>query len=139
MKYYFCIHCSKPNQLKRSKNGAFKFCSNVCQREFEFNIKYELWLEGEVNIWSHRNPISFKRAIERRDGYFCSECKINKWNDKHITLEIEHKDGNSENSNPNNLCLICPNCHSQTLTYKAKNIGKGRYFRKQRYKNKESF
>lgn len=43
-----------------------------------------------------------------------------------IPLELEHKDGNHRNNTPSNVCLLCPNCHSQTDTYGSKNRGQGR-------------
>jgi ssDNA-binding Zn-finger/Zn-ribbon topoisomerase 1 len=42
---------------------------------------------------------------------------MNEWNGKSIVLEIDHIDGNSENNSPENLRFICPNCHSQLLSY----------------------
>ena len=58
---------------------------------------------------------------------------------KKIVFELEHKDGNSENNQPENLCLICPNCHSQTDTYKNRNKGNGRFKRRQRYAEGKSY
>ena len=49
---------------------------------------------------------------------------------KEINLEIDHTDGNAYNNVPSNLRLICPNCHSQTSTYKNRNKGNGRKLRK---------
>ena len=43
-----------------------------------------------------------------------------------IPLEVEHIDGNAENSSPENVTLLCPNCHSLTKTYKGANKGHGR-------------
>jgi hypothetical protein len=58
---------------------------------------------------------------------------------KPLVVEVEHKDGNSENNAPENVCLLCPNCHSQTDTYKAKNKGKGRHSRRMRYQEGKSY
>ena len=44
------------------------------------------------------------------------------WNNKPLVLELEHKDGVNNNNNLDNLEMLCPNCHSQTKTYKSKNI-----------------
>jgi predicted HNH restriction endonuclease len=47
---------------------------------------------------------------------------------------LEHIDGNAYNNSESNLSLLCPNCHSQTPTYKAKNKGNGRVERRERAK-----
>jgi 5-methylcytosine-specific restriction endonuclease McrA len=54
-------------------------------------------------------------------------------------MDLEHIDGNSLNNNLENLSLICPNCHSQTATYKGANKGNGRYYRKIRYQEGKSY
>ena len=61
------------------------------------------------------------------EGYFenkCSICGISEWNGKTIPLELDHIDGNPKNHNLKNLRIMCPNCHSQTETFRAKNIGR---------------
>ena len=52
--------------------------------------------------------------------YECSECKISKWNNKPITLQLHHINGNNKDNRFENLCLLCPNCHTQTDTYSGK-------------------
>lgn len=54
--------------------------------------------------------------------YQCSECGIeNMWNKKPILLELDHINGISNDNRKDNLRWLCPNCHSQTETYKGKN------------------
>lgn len=43
-----------------------------------------------------------------------------------IPLEVEHIDGDPYNTTPDNVTLLCPNCHSLTPTYKGANKGRGR-------------
>ena len=51
----------------------------------------------------------------------CSICSVSDWNGKSLNLELDHIDGNRQNHILSNLRLLCPNCHSQTDTYRAKN------------------
>ena len=51
----------------------------------------------------------------------CAICDLSTWNNKQINLELDHIDGNRVNHEFNNLRLLCPNCHSQTDTYRSKN------------------
>lgn len=49
---------------------------------------------------------------------FCAECGQEPvWCGKPLTLQIEHKNGNSRDNRKENLCFLCPNCHTQTPTY----------------------
>ena len=52
----------------------------------------------------------------------CEICEISEWNGKELKMQLDHKDGDSHNHNILNLQMICPNCHSQTITYCGKNI-----------------
>jgi 5-methylcytosine-specific restriction endonuclease McrA len=51
----------------------------------------------------------------------CESCRLDKWNGKALNLELHHIDGDRTNHNLNNLQLLCPNCHSQTDTFRARN------------------
>ena len=51
----------------------------------------------------------------------CEECGISEWMGNPIVLELHHKDGNRYNNSLDNLQILCPNCHSQTDTYRSKN------------------
>lgn len=52
----------------------------------------------------------------------CSICGVTKWNNLPINMELDHIDGDRTNHRLENLRMLCPNCHSQTDTYRAKNI-----------------
>jgi len=52
----------------------------------------------------------------------CSICRLDSWNDKPITLELDHIDGCNSNCKLENLRLLCPNCHSQTDTFRGRGI-----------------
>ncbi|WP_103532501.1 HNH endonuclease signature motif containing protein [Streptomyces sp. SM11] len=55
----------------------------------------------------------------------CALCGTGRtWRDRPLPLEVDHIDGNWRNNQPQNLRLLCPNCHSTTDTYRGR--GKGR-------------
>lgn len=54
----------------------------------------------------------------------CECCGISEWNGKLIECALHHKDGNKHNNKLDNLIILCPNCHSQTDNFTAKNKGK---------------
>ena len=128
---WVCLNCEKVYETRGWKVG--KYCNNVCQKEFEYKKAIENW----HNVTPGNSRI--KRFLAEKYGSQCSVCGIKEWNHKPIVFELEHKDGNSENNQEENLCLICPNCHSQTATYKNKNKGHGRHARRQRYAVGKSF
>jgi hypothetical protein len=52
----------------------------------------------------------------------CGVCGIKpEWNNKPLVLVPDHKNGDSKDNRPENLELLCPNCHSQTETFAGRN------------------
>lgn len=124
---YNCLNCGV---YAKKANVSGKYCSNKCQHE------HSMVLKVESNTASSK---TMKRYLLHTGKYVCSECGIDSYNNKPITLELEHKNGNSSDNSLDNVCLLCPNCHSQTDTYKAKNKGNGRHNRKLRYQEGKSY
>lgn len=125
-----CINCD--NVLKGRKG---KYCNITCQKEREHKQNLNDWLVGNSNPTKG----TIRKHLINQYGYCCAKCGITSYNNQPITLEIEHKDGDSYNNKFENLCFLCPNCHSQTPTYKGKNRGNGRHSRRQRYKEGKSY
>jgi len=54
--------------------------------------------------------------------YSCQFCGItDTWNGKSISLQMDHINGNRKDHRLENLRWLCPNCHSQTDTFCARN------------------
>lgn len=115
-----CLGCGNP--VMRT------YCGTSCQQLRRKGIITSLVEQGKAE-----NASQVKRYLLEKNGNVCSHCNIKEWNGKPINMELEHIDGNSDNNTLENCCLICPNCHSQTPTYKARNKGNGRHYRRTRY------
>lgn len=53
--------------------------------------------------------------------YKCAICGITQWNNKTLSLELDHINGINNDNRLENLRFLCPNCHSQTCTYGSRN------------------
>jgi len=51
----------------------------------------------------------------------CSICNIIDWQNIKIALHLDHINGINTDNQLNNLRLLCPNCHSQTDTFRSLN------------------
>jgi hypothetical protein len=58
--------------------------------------------------------------------YKCSKCGIEEWLGETIILDLDHINGNNRDNRLENLRYLCPNCHSQTDTYKGRNKNTGK-------------
>ncbi|MBW3595128.1 MAG: HNH endonuclease, partial [Actinobacteria bacterium] len=54
----------------------------------------------------------------------CERCGAGMWFGRPIALELHHKNGDRLDNRLENLAIYCPNCHSQTDSYRGRNIGK---------------
>ena len=129
-----CLNCD--NIVPKNPN---KYCCQKCQMSYQYKAYIERWLNGqETGNISPKSNLSVschvKRWLIETRGNKCEKCnwnKVNKITNK-VPIQVNHIDGNSLNTVPNNIESLCPNCHSLTSTYGGLNRG---YGRKNRYKN----
>jgi hypothetical protein len=124
----YCLNCGK--------KARKKYCSSNCQHEYQQKEIIKKIENGDTTL----NFRHYKKYLIQKYGNKCMKCGWNEINPISglIPIQLEHKDGNSENHNLNNLELLCPNCHSLTPTYMGLNKGNGRYKRRERYRNHQS-
>ena len=118
-----CLFCSK--ELPIRKNTRNKYCSNKCQGQHKYQNSVKDWLEGDLVGYSGKAKqvkLFVRRYLLETRGTPCSECG---WDKRHpdgsILTEIDHIDGDAENCSPDNLRILCPNCHALTPTFRARN------------------
>lgn len=127
-KYQQCPEVRRKNSLSvklAHKEGrcTFKGLSWSCNWAKGKILKREeeIFCENNFSSGYVKNALIKFNKIE----YECNICGINNWQGKPIVLELEHKDGNRNNNNLDNLVLLCPNCHSQTYTFRGRNKNNG--------------
>jgi 5-methylcytosine-specific restriction endonuclease McrA len=93
------LDCYNTNQCGKGIQKPLKHYENTKRTH---HVKNKLWSLG------------LKQKV-------CEVCGIiDEYNGKPLTLEIHHIDGNKKNNVLENLQILCPNCHSQTETYRRK-------------------
>jgi 5-methylcytosine-specific restriction endonuclease McrA len=121
MKVYNCGHCGI--ECKWTHQGHNKFCGVVCAQKFRSLERQKKFFEGTLEKVDRATA---RKYLAAKRGYNCEECGISDWQGKKLTLHVDHKDGNPGDSRPENLRLLCPNCHSQTPFLGNANKGRGR-------------
>jgi 5-methylcytosine-specific restriction endonuclease McrA len=82
------------------------------------------WATDELFCKDSTYPMKRLRKIilkEKLLPYQCSCGNTGTWQEKELTLDIDHINGNHRDHRLENLRFICPNCHSQTFSFRNKN------------------
>lgn len=142
------LNCEKCGANHDGSMGSGRFCSKKCARSFSTAAKREditarvrkkmrarcrsdeILAEklkraeerlAKQQVWeTMSNAARYRRVREEQEGK-CLTCGISEWQDKPIVLELDHIDGNRGNETRENLRYLCPNCHSQTPTFRVRN------------------
>jgi hypothetical protein len=130
-----CGNCGLALKLR-----SRRYCTNRCQMDKQYKTYIAKWklglVDGNIGIRAKNTSGHLRRYLFDKYHGACSMCG---WNmispvTGTVPLEIDHIDGDADNSREDNLRLICPNCHSLTFSFRNLNKGKGRSWRREKYK-----
>lgn len=88
------------------------------QRNHPVYTKEEIFIENSVVSRTVLRSHTIKNKII---PYICECGNAGEWKGEQLTLDLDHTNGNRVDNRPENLRFLCPNCHSQTTTFRGKN------------------
>lgn len=77
-------------------------------------------LSKSMNWSDYKSPAAIKNNLIKLRGNQCESCRLLKWDNSVIPLELHHIDGNRTNNDEDNLKLLCPNCHAVTDNWRGR-------------------
>lgn len=101
LKCYFPNKGGRGLSKKRKSIDLNDILAGLCPQYQSFKLKKRLY---DANIKTNE----------------CEICGVGSWNGKPLECELDHIDGDSTNHVLSNLRILCPNCHSQTPTFRFK-------------------
>lgn len=91
------------------------------------NLGRKTWNHIPLEDWLKKGVIVKSTYLKKKlisagiIDNICVECELHdNWNGLPIELELDHIDGDKSNNLLDNLRLLCPNCHSQTPTFRGR-------------------
>lgn len=145
-KKYRCAKSASSCPANKEKNRQGLKLAYQIGKKIKSSVSYKLlsqetkdrmaWSRGKHIVPSSEILVKDSKysnlAVRKRiaDGklleYKCQRCGIDSWCNESITLELDHINGVNNDNRIENLRFLCPNCHSQTETYKGKNKNSGK-------------
>lgn len=135
----------KINKGEKPIKRTGKFCSNLCQHDYEWEKKKDRIIKEGIeclNLKSHQGQDRILKQIiieldpHGKSGKACWHCgweeanvyigkpkRSNRFTKNTIPTQLNHIDGNPTNQSLDNLEIVCPNCHSLHKYYGSR--GKG--------------
>jgi 5-methylcytosine-specific restriction endonuclease McrA len=103
--------------------------SNMRRRLQKLNVDTSHWLgqgwskDKQLKDWSDYTRVGMlKPHLLRERGKNCQNCNLEKWMGLDLKLEVHHVNGDRTDNRPENLLLLCPNCHSITDNWRKPNF-----------------
>lgn len=127
--YSSCVAIREKNKAGVNKAYAEKLKGYTYNSASAWSTGKQLIPNDEifVDFSPYSTELVKKRII---DGellpHQCLVCGIDTWNNTPLVLDLDHINGNNRDNRLCNLRFLCPNCHSQTSTYKGRNKNTGK-------------
>lgn len=106
-------------------NGAIKTLYSVANH-LQFDLRFDKRINrrklSNANVFCENSTASrtvVRKLILKQNllEYKCAKCSNNgHWQAETLTLQLEHINGVNNDHRLENLCWLCPNCHSQSPT-----------------------
>jgi Zn finger protein HypA/HybF involved in hydrogenase expression len=114
----------------RECRGRFGFCAAawskaVARGELSARAR-AIPLERLLQTTTSRHTVKRRLLEAGRLENRCSQCGLNEWQGKPLSVQIDHINGIGTDHRLENLRMLCPNCHSQTSTFGGRNAGRQR-------------
>ncbi len=116
-------HKTLNQRIKEEDFDLSKLKDNRTIKNKQVGIKNRFPLNNVLTENSTYNRSQLKKRLVEDNllAYKCSSCGItDMWNNKPISLQLDHINGINNDNRLKNLRFLCPNCHSQTETYCGK-------------------
>jgi antitoxin component YwqK of YwqJK toxin-antitoxin module len=132
----------KQLNVNSNGSGAYKTFKNHCRR-LQVSVPFyknngNAFIGPKISLneilvenSTYQNGTRLKKRLVSEGvlEYKCTgkNCKVeSEWNGISITLQLDHLNGIHNDNRIENIRFLCPNCHSQTLTFSGKNLVKRR-------------
>lgn len=84
----------------------------------KYKNQESLFSKNTVGACYIRKALLDLKIVENK----CAICGLTDWLNKPIVFDLDHIDGDRFNNTKENVRLLCPNCHSQTETFRGRNV-----------------